>query len=528
MTKKDPTDERDLERILSLYEEKSKSFIRSFSISLGVAIFFLFIVFIPYVSIIDNKYQTAQDLNNSQIILNNLENIQYTSKELQSRLNSDIDDITKFYEEIFTNFGDNMNKCLNNKIAIRLFQITEKEKPEIERYIKNNMLWKLDICNDLGVTKPPIFNTILHFYLNTADSEKKYPAVLSYGGFDKQKQYESPALNKTQISMLEYFNSSWMAGSKFWIYDTNENKIQPILVVYDKDIDNINGSINHINDLRANVSLDSLRDNINGLRNNVDSLRNVYLGMPTILYEVFKLSIHNNNQNSTGELLDKYYKSIILVKLQNSENIFNDINRIAETQLKNNRDIETSLKENMKILQIKENETAIRLKEIEFPFGKIPIGINESISLFPIVLSFGFLIYASLFVDTALLRKYYHKHRLNGLEEKKKLEEKIALIAPLWVDSLTSLSSRITKLIILLSPLIIFVVSIYFIFHSWHIIVNDEDFADIFIGNSKNNMMLYVVSYIISSCFFIYGSWKIIHVIYHYNDFLFISKKKET
>jgi len=44
-------------------------------------------------------------------------------------------------------------------------------------------------------------------------------------------------------------------------------------------------------------------------------------------------------------------------------------------------------------LEKKRNQTAQRLEDIEFPFGKIPIGLNQSVSLFSLGLGIGFLIW---------------------------------------------------------------------------------------------------------------------------------------
>ena len=156
-----------------------------------------------------------------------------------------------FYKGILENYVNNKNDCFNNKKATRLIQITEKEIPAVKTMYKDNTFWNLDICKKLGVAKPPSFNTTLHFYLNNiTNPEVKYPAFLSYSGItDKQKHYQSPTLNISQILILEYLNSSWHGGSEFWLKQTNKNKIQPIFTVYYKDIDNIIYKTSNMNNL---------------------------------------------------------------------------------------------------------------------------------------------------------------------------------------------------------------------------------------------------------------------------------------
>jgi hypothetical protein len=182
-----------------------------------------------------------------------------------------------------------------------------------------------------------------------------------------------------------------------------------------------------------------------------------------------------------------------------------NVTAILDGQIGEFENIIGSLNDRLKKLTSKENETADRLKEIEFPFGNIPIGINEFILFFPVGISAGFWISASLLGDSLQLRKRYHNfvHTIdkttidkNNKDVKgRKINENLSLLYPIWIDPITSLPIRAVKLVILSVPAIIFVALIYVLSDSWHIIISQQDLEGLFIGNSRDNVILYIASY---------------------------------
>jgi hypothetical protein len=98
-------------------------------------------------------------------------------------------------------------------------------------------------------------------------------------------------------------------------------------------------------------------------------------------------------------------------------------------------DMQEQNKNELGKLKSKEKDIAHRLNHIESPIGKLPIGLNESVLVLPIVLAIGFLVCALLFCDTIRLRKAFH----NLLQREDPggvilTDRQIALIAPLWID----------------------------------------------------------------------------------------------
>jgi hypothetical protein len=121
-------------------------------------------------------------------------------------------------------------------------------------------------------------------------------------------------------------------------------------------------------------------------------------------------------------------------------------------------------------LKTRETQVASRLNQIEFPFGKLPIGLSESIAVFPIILAIGFLMLALLLRDTIQLRKSFHLlYQRKDPNQEILTDEQIMLIAPLWIDPLQSERKNWLARIILFVPFLIFLVSCIMILYSWTI-----------------------------------------------------------
>jgi hypothetical protein len=152
---------------------------------------------------------------------------------------------------------------------------------------------------------------------------------------------------------------------------------------------------------------------------------------------------------------------------------------------------------------------------------------------FPIGISVGFWISASILGETLRLRKRYHnliregktnsntgkgvtnKHGEENKKEKK-INEHLSLLYPIWIDPATWWPIRIVKLVILSVPLIIFAASFYFLSDSWDIIISKQE-EGLFIGNSREYTILYITSYVISTIFFGCGYGKIVYELWNYH-----------
>lgn len=164
--------------------------------------------------------------------------------------------------------------------------------------------------------------------------------------------------------------------------------------------------------------------------------------------------------------------------------------------------------------KMKEQEKQIgaRLEQIEFPFGKLPVGLTESIAIFPIILAIGFLVVASQLRESIQLRKSFHQLYQRKDPTKTVLDDQqIALIAPLWIDPESSKKQKSARLTILSIPFLIFIISCVLIFYNWSI-------PGFFAYADQLNWWLYGGLYVLSLAIFVYGYRQIINELRGYSS----------
>ncbi|HHT9124211.1 MAG TPA: hypothetical protein ACFYD6_00160 [Candidatus Brocadiia bacterium] len=161
------------------------------------------------------------------------------------------------------------------------------------------------------------------------------------------------------------------------------------------------------------------------------------------------------------------------------------------------------LEEEQERIEEQQEEITDRLNSIESPLGKFPVGLNESVLVFPIVLAIWFLFCTSFFCEAIRLRKVFHDLYQKKDPEKTILtDSQVTLVAPLWIDPANLKQNKTLKLMVLLTPFVFFVVAIGMISYIRTI---SYDFA----GTGQLNYWVYVGLYVLSSGLFIYGYWQI-------------------
>lgn len=148
-----------------------------------------------------------------------------------------------------------------------------------------------------------------------------------------------------------------------------------------------------------------------------------------------------------------------------------DSRTAALTQaMKSLEEAKSSLEQRETQLKDQGKRLSERLSQIEFPFGKLPIGLEESVAFFPVLLTIGFLICAALFRETIRLRKAFHdlyqRHDPGGTIIS---NEQVALVAPLWIEPLRSRRTQRAKIALSAVPLFVYVLSTALIVYGWTI-----------------------------------------------------------
>jgi hypothetical protein len=478
-------------------------------------------IFLPYVFILKNFVQTNSDLGEVQIVHGKLQAIQENVNNLQSDLQGDPLQIIQFFTNIIGHYFNYRMECdsENAKVPQRWIQITDEQREEVNRNIKDKSLWGLEVC----FKGPPDFDTDLYFYRSNVNNFKAYRPYTAFGPTIERNL--PPAFTKGQILQLEYYNSSFHIGSPFWLDYSGTNKINSIFSEHNNSLTKLNKQVtdfgqneiktNAINKTTLSRTLNDLVKDLNEFRKELKNLHLRYFEIVPAATRGFNLT--TESETPISEALNKSLVPRIQGVIEVSANpAFRNLTSTLSEQISEFEDRINSLNGRLKELEDRKDNASKRLEEIEFPFGSIPININESILFFPIGISIGFWISASLLGETLKLRKRYHNLiRKDKTNPEKKINEHLSLLYPIWIDPATRLPVRIVKLVILSVPLIIFVASMYFLSDSWDIITSQQE-EGLFIGNSREYIVLYMTSYAISTIFFGCGYWKIFHELWNY------------
>jgi hypothetical protein len=135
-----------------------------------------------------------------------------------------------------------------------------------------------------------------------------------------------------------------------------------------------------------------------------------------------------------------------------------------------------------------------RLNEVQFPVGKIPIGINEAISLFPFGIIAGFISLTVLFYKSIILRKKYHLQYIRRFDFNfERTGKMISEELPVWIDPVSPWYTQIAKSAVIIIPFVMFLLSWSLIIQSWGL--NSSLVAEsILFGDRQTNQMIFTIS----------------------------------
>lgn len=157
------------------------------------------------------------------------------------------------------------------------------------------------------------------------------------------------------------------------------------------------------------------------------------------------------------------------------------------------------MKRNQKSLTERQKQLSARITEIESPIGKLPIGLTESVLVYPILLAFGFWFTAGIFVEHAGLRVELKDIETRGELVKESLGSwQIARLAPLWIDPENNSQIRVVRVLALLIPFFAFVLTVAAIIYS-QLTLSSTLFSQVGI-----NAIVYWVLYGISAIGFLF------------------------
>jgi hypothetical protein len=153
--------------------------------------------------------------------------------------------------------------------------------------------------------------------------------------------------------------------------------------------------------------------------------------------------------------------------------------RQIEAELADKRDEMTALREEFKS----------RLDQIETPFGQLPVGLNEALLGFPVLLAVGFLVCVAQLADARRLRAAFSAlYRRSDPSGAVVGEREIALVAPLWPAR-----ERRWSRLLLPAPFLVFVLAVAVVLYSAQ---TTDSFRAVGLLSLRIFMVLYAVSLI--------------------------------
>lgn len=299
-----------LNRIIELYDDKSKTFQRSFTLLLAFTIIFLFLIFIPYVYILEENRQIIQRLFDiSNRIVGIEDRIQNSTQELKE-MKLTLSQIHSINSTIFKQMGDSLE--------------------EIFRNLDN----KLNVGSSFTIQNKTYDNSLFHKCNNFVDAIKMECIIL---------QLVSETIKNSNDPLTNIGNNS----------------------VISKD------------------SFNLLKQRLNTILSNVTSLNEGRPGIDALLFH-------------TLTKLERKLEGVSMASTRKWDDQFERVNEFKERLLQN----KSLLQGKQSLLQSEKDEIAKRLDQMQFPFAKLPLRLDDAMMVFPISLAVGFVLCLHLLCNT--------------------------------------------------------------------------------------------------------------------------------
>ena len=163
-----------------------------------------------------------------------------------------------------------------------------------------------------------------------------------------------------------------------------------------------------------------------------------------------------NQKGTTGYgIIIENYHNISKNTISVFSNVTNNLNSIALqsvlytkpqpevislTQLKHNLEqLVNNIEKRRSDIETGMKGLANRFDQFESPIGKIPLGFNEVIAMFPMLLAIGFLVYSFLLTQVMRLRiELRNKYQSGDPFGITKVDHFVSFLGPLWINPLAA------------------------------------------------------------------------------------------
>lgn len=145
------------------------------------------------------------------------------------------------------------------------------------------------------------------------------------------------------------------------------------------------------------------------------------------------------------------------------------------------------------------------LENINTPLGALPIGLNDFVMVFPLLLAAGFYLCVSLFFDSLRLRRSFHRIS-RSLNPEIFSDEYVALVAPLWIDPVKGFGQSVLRTLILFLPAFVFLASMI-------LLLKNRLLWGEFMAEVRLSAWVYYAAYLLSVGLFVEGARRVSRIL---------------
>jgi hypothetical protein len=451
--KKNATNEAKIEdyakRTLELYDDTSKNFWRTFWIVIASGVFFFFMILLPFVMLQQQNYDVDLQLNQTIIKISNNNESKIKYKEVEDKINQ-LKDSTSHGAENLRMYIINTEKLYDDS-DIRQYDMAAPAAPTAQ-------------TGGPSISDEP--------------EDQGHPNCVGFLPGNNASTLDNTSIYNAPVPKDNWLNCNVLEQLKDQFNSYNDTLSQNLL------------------SLPKEVNDSSVSDQIYNMSKDAEKLRDDF-------NTAASKQIKENPtfwKDYSGK--SEFYNSLT-TKVDEFKNNLSAVTGILSTKIEDLAYEKINLENEKNTTGNNKEELANRLNGMEFPFGRIPIGLNESVAVFPIAIAAGFAIFCYFLGNTIQLRKALHEwYKNKDPNTEVDLKKKIPHIAPLWIDPTHSINNKIIRLAILMVPFAIFIISWYLISYGWTKIL-DEDMRTTFPYDQKLYTQFYQGLYIFSLIFLV-------------------------
>lgn len=477
--------------IFGCFEKKSKKFNNLFGALLTYTLLFLVLVLIPYFSLVKSSEDMQDKLDT---IKSNLDDKQkeigkkkndidvykkekdYQSNILQKKqkkletLSGNIEIAKKKVADQKTSLEKNKADLQKNKEQISNLEHTQSELQSISGLVKS----KITSQSLLGLITDLIGGSIGYHSVSCQDLEGhdrlrceiKYNVTVQIDDYDK-------SITDDVIAPMRQLNK-----------EASEN-LQYDLALLKKQLDNeIEQQFSDTNFLDSSQKLTQFTDKVENLLSGFSEKQDVEISSRKEYIVKSIINLEHNKTSLLSKIADNENKYESLTKEKDdSERIKESLEKHIE-EIKNKQDNLTkkiaSLVEKEKILKqeqslinesIDENKKKKekieeQISKLQSPFGSLPVGLEESVLIFPLVLTIGICLCSSMLISLFRLRQeFFEVHMSRTKQDATTVCHQVKLLASIWIDPSNTEQNNLVRFILFLMPSGAFIVAVAMIWY---------------------------------------------------------------